>query len=121
MFTSHRAAHAFLILTIAMRIAPAAAADGPGPPEAGAGDTLYLPDASSFYIRGHVSRPGQYILASDMVVAQAIATAGGLTPEAASNRIRIIRPSDGRSIRLRADMTDEIQPDDVVVVERRIF
>lgn len=85
-----------------------------------AGDTIYVPDASSFFIRGYVSRPGQYILTSDMTVSQAVATAGGFRPEA-RRRVEIVRAGDGDSIHLPADMDDELLPDDVLVVERRIF
>jgi polysaccharide export outer membrane protein len=67
----------------------------------------YIPDVSlSVYIRqllgykvyvmGKVNHPGEFVLNQDVDVIQALSKAGGLTPYAARDEIRIIRRSGDR-------------------------
>ena len=85
-----------------------------------AGDTVYVPNASVFYIRGQVKNPGAYVLRSGTTVSQAIAVAGGITPFG-SDRTDVTRTIDSKAATFSAKSTDPIEPDDTIVVGRRRF
>jgi polysaccharide export outer membrane protein len=48
------------------------------------------------YVIGKVNRPGNFPVVRNVDVVQALSMAGGMTPYAASNKIRILRREDGR-------------------------
>lgn len=48
------------------------------------------------YVIGKVNRPGNFPVVRTVDVVQALAMAGGMTPYAAANKIRILRRADGR-------------------------
>jgi polysaccharide export outer membrane protein len=58
-------------------------------------DIVYIPDADHqlAYVLGEVQKPGAFRLTPDMSFMDACASAGGLTKDAASDRIHLIRPS----------------------------
>jgi polysaccharide biosynthesis/export protein len=60
-------------------------------------DLIYVPDADErlVYVLGEVLRPGALRLTPHMSLMDAFAQAGGVTPEAASSKIHLIRPSTG--------------------------
>lgn len=79
------------------------------------------------YVSGNVTSPGQYTVGRYVDVLQAITLAGGLTPFADRNGIRVIRRKDGgeqvfkfnygqvqKGVKLEQNIL--LQPDDVVVV-----
>jgi polysaccharide export outer membrane protein len=79
------------------------------------------------YVSGNVTAPGQYTVGRYVDVLQAITLAGGLTPFADKNSIRVIRRDEGgervfkfnfgqvqRGVKLEQNIL--LQPDDVVVV-----
>jgi polysaccharide export outer membrane protein len=79
------------------------------------------------YVTGNVTTPGQYTVGRYVDVLQAITLAGGLTPFADKNSIRVIRRDEGgervfnfnfgqvqRGVKLEQNIL--LQPDDVVVV-----
>jgi len=79
------------------------------------------------YVLGRVNRPGDYALGRRVDVLQALSLAGGLTPFAVEDEIRIIRRANGRNvalpfqysrIRKGADLSQNItlQSGDVVFV-----
>jgi polysaccharide export outer membrane protein len=50
------------------------------------------------YVIGKVNKPGEYPIGRYVDVLQALSMAGGLTPFADSNEIRVMRREDGRQI-----------------------
>jgi polysaccharide export outer membrane protein len=50
------------------------------------------------YVLGRVARPGEYATGHHIDVLQALSMAGGLTPFASADRIKIIRKDDGKSM-----------------------
>lgn len=104
----------------------------------GAGLQEYIPDAVvtvsvleirglRIYVSGNVTTPGQYTVGRYVDVLQAITLAGGLTPFADKNSIRVIRRDEEgervfrfnygqvqRGVKLEQNIL--LQPDDVVVV-----
>ena len=84
------------------------------------GDTVYVPNANVFYVRGQVRNPGLYVLRSGMTVSQALALAGDRT-DRASNHFEVTRTINSKSTTLPIALTDTIEPDDTIVVGRRLF
>jgi len=87
-----------------------------------AGDTIYVPRASQFYIYGEVQRPGTYRLERNMTVSQAISAGGGLTPRGTDRRATVKRRGEqGKETRLTVKGSDLLQADDVLVVKESLF
>jgi polysaccharide export outer membrane protein len=83
--------------------------------------------SNKVYVIGKVNRPGQFVATGYLDVLQALTMAGGLTPFADSEDIKIIRRTDtGTDVKLfdydevvageRLDMNIILQPGDTVVV-----
>jgi polysaccharide export outer membrane protein len=87
-----------------------------------AGDTIYVPRASQFYVYGEVQRPGTYRLERNMTVSQAISAGGGLTPRGTERRATVKRRNEqGKETRLSVKGSDLLQPDDVLVIKESLF
>lgn len=56
-------------------------------------DVVYVPDANDqlVYVLGYVGSPGAYTLTPDMSLLDALAQAGGPTPDAAPRRMKLVR------------------------------
>ncbi len=76
--------------------------------------TRFVPDAEvtvsvvrvasyRIYVIGRVNRPGEFALGRAIDVLQALSLAGGLTPFAADDEIRIVRREGGRQLTLPFD------------------
>ena len=85
------------------------------------GDTIFVPRAEVVYVFGEVREPGQYPIRSGTTVLQALSLAGGSTEFAALNRVRIVRTVDGEQVEIRAELSDAVQPDDIIRVPQRFF
>ena len=96
-------------------------------------DVLFIPAAENFYIIGQIKEPGSFALTDrEITLVEAISRAGGFTPIAARNRVRIIRVEKGveKIITVNVDaITDAgkkiqdviIQPNDLIVVPESFF
>jgi polysaccharide export outer membrane protein len=71
--------------------------------------TKYIPDpvvtvsvqqlnGNKVYVIGKVARPGEFVANRYMDVVQALSVAGGMTPYAASNKIKVLRRKNGQLI-----------------------
>lgn len=86
------------------------------------GDALFVPRAGQFYVYGEVQSPNMYRLEPGMTVMQAISRSGGLTPRGSGSRLEIRRRgADGKYRILEPELTDPLNPDDVLRVKERIF
>ena len=85
------------------------------------GDTIFVPRAESVYVFGHVKNPGAYGVQKNTTVLQALSLAGGLTENAAMNRIQIIRIENGQKRDLKVKVTDKVRPEDTIIVPQRYF
>jgi polysaccharide export outer membrane protein len=86
------------------------------------GDSIYVPKAKMFYIYGQVNKPGQYPMERGLTVMQALAIGGGPTIRGSENRIRLNRKlSDGTTARQSPELSDSVQPDDVIYVNESFF
>jgi len=87
-----------------------------------AGDTIYVPKASQFYVYGEVQRPGTYKLERNMTVSQAISMGGGLTPRGTERGAKVKRRNEqGKETRIGVKGSDLLQPDDVLVIKESLF
>ena len=87
-----------------------------------AGDVIFVPEAPVFYVYGAVQRAGMYRLEPATTVRAALSVGGGLTPRASQRRIEIHRRTpDGKVREMKASLSDQLQPDDVVFVKESLF
>ncbi len=85
------------------------------------GDTIYVARAELVYIFGEVKNPAAYPIKSDTTVLQALSLAGGVTPNGAINRTKIIRIIDGDKKEINVKLTAIVQPGDTIMVPERYF
>lgn len=85
-------------------------------------DEIYVPLAPMFYIYGEVQKPGSGAIVRDMTVIQALAQAGGLTPRGTERNIELRRRlPNGQTQKSHPEMTDKIEPNDVLYVHESLF
>ena len=85
------------------------------------GDTIFVHRAPMVYVYGEVQKGGAYRVEPHMTVMQAIAMGGGVTPRGSQRGIKISR-RDGTNVRrIDANLTDTVQPDDVIFVRESLF
>ena len=82
------------------------------------GDTISVPEAEKYTVTGYVRSPGVFEIDGELSVLQALAIAGGVTEQGASNRIEIQRPGVATAIK-NVKMTDLVKPGDIITVPRK--
>lgn len=86
------------------------------------GDFILVPKMDTFYVHGEIKAPGMYRLERGMTVMQAISVGGGVTGRGSLSRIQANRKaSDGTTKKVRLELTDKVQPNDVLYVKERLF
>jgi polysaccharide export outer membrane protein len=86
------------------------------------GDTIFVPRAETVYVFGEVKNPGSYPIKPDTTVLQALSLAGGVTPNGAMGRVRIVRVVDGQEQKLdKVKMNEIVKPGDTIIVPERYF
>ena len=86
------------------------------------GDIILVPKMDVFYIYGEVNQPGVYRLERGMTTMQALTLGGGLTGRGSSEGIKINRRrADGMVQKIEVELTDTLQPNDVLFVDERLF
>lgn len=86
------------------------------------GDTIYVNRAPVFYIYGEVQRPGSFRIERRMTVQQALALGGGPTIRGTESRLRLHRrDASGAVVEITPELTDAVQPDDVLYVRESLF
>jgi polysaccharide export outer membrane protein len=86
------------------------------------GDSIYVHRAPVFYIYGEAQRPGAYRIERGMTVMQALAQGGGPTVRGSEWRLRLHRKNgEGEIEKISPEMTDVIQPNDIIYVRESIF
>jgi polysaccharide export outer membrane protein len=86
------------------------------------GDVIYVHRAPVFYIYGEAQRPGAYRIERGMTVMQALAQGGGHTQRGSEWWLRLHRKKpDGTVEKLSPEMSDLVQPNDIIYVRESIF
>jgi len=87
-----------------------------------AGDVVYARPAPLFYIYGEVQRAGAYRVEPGTTVMSALSLGGGLTPRGTVRGLKIHRrAADGKLHTLEAQVTDPVEPNDVLYVRESLF
>lgn len=84
-----------------------------------AGDTLYVPDADTFYVYGQINKPGAFPVLPGMTVRQALALAGGITATGSDKKVGLYRTGTKDKDEIALDQP--VQKNDVLVVKERLF
>lgn len=85
-------------------------------------DEIFADLAPTFFMYGYVGHTGEFPLTKPITVQQAIANAGGLSPLGSDSRLRIKRQQgNGQVIEIPASLDDQVQPNDMIVINERIF
>ena len=83
---------------------------------------MYVGAQKVFYVYGEVRRPGMYPIEDELNVMRALSISGGVTERGSTRRIKITREqSPGKTIELRANISEPIKAGDVIFVDERIF
>lgn len=86
------------------------------------GDTIYVHRAPVFYIYGETQRPGSFRIERGMTVMQALAQGGGPTLRGSDGRLRLHRKNAlGVIEQISPEMTEPVQPNDVIYVRESLF
>lgn len=86
------------------------------------GDSIFVPKAAMFYIYGEVNHPGEYPLEPNMTVMQALAAGGGPTVRGSGDSLRLTRKGpDGQVHKYSPELSDQVQPNDVLYVNESLF
>jgi polysaccharide export outer membrane protein len=56
-----------------------------------AGDSVYVPEANTYYVAGEVEKRGAYTLKRDTTLSKALTEAGGVTKRAATAEVKVVR------------------------------
>jgi polysaccharide export outer membrane protein len=98
-----------------------ASPDATSVPTLRGGDSIIVPKAT-FSITGEVRSPGEYRIEGEMLLFQAIARAGGLTPLGSALRTEIRRRGpDDKFVDIKGKSDTRIEPGDVIKVKERLF
>ena len=74
-----------------------------------------------FFVLGEVTFPGQYPYVPNMTVENAIAIAGGFTPRAYKDTIKVTRQVEGSEARYELPLPMPVRPGDTITVTERWF
>lgn len=86
------------------------------------GDFILVPKMDTFYIHGEVKRPGSYRLERGMTVVQALSVGGGVTGRGSLKGIKVTRKdASGATHKVDVELSDLLEPNDVVYVKERLF
>ncbi|OED38979.1 hypothetical protein AB833_17495 [Chromatiales bacterium (ex Bugula neritina AB1)] len=75
----------------------------------------------SFFVDGEVRSPGSYGYEPGLTLAKAVSLAGGMTDRASRRKIFLTREIDGQKRRYNVEMSQPIEPGDVIKVEQGFF
>jgi len=85
-------------------------------------DLVFVDLVPFYYVYGYVGKTGEFPLTRPFTVQQAISIAGGLSPLGAESRLKIKRKSaDGQTLEVPASLDDEVEPEDTIIVNERLF
>jgi len=85
-------------------------------------DEIFVELVPFYYVYGYVGHTGEFPLIRPLTVEQAIAIAGGIAPLGTDWRMKIKRKAaDGQTMEVPASLDDEVQPNDTIIVNERLF
>lgn len=85
------------------------------------GDSIYIGESEKIFVTGEVKKPGELRWEKGLTVRQAVSMAGGGTPRASINRVRIIRNDNGVEKIIKPNLGDPVLPNDIIKVPESYF
>ena len=85
------------------------------------GDVIYVPENQSVHVIGEVKDPGTFPYEEGMTVLKAVTLAGGNSKKASLKHATIRRIREGKEIKIKASLEDELEPDDIVEVKKSFW
>lgn len=87
------------------------------------GDFILVPKMDTFYIHGEVKRPGSYRLERGMTAMQALSVGGGLSERGSLSGMMVTRRTGNgnNTEKVEVELTDLLEPNDVLYVKERLF
>jgi polysaccharide export outer membrane protein len=87
------------------------------------GEVFFVQAPPTFFIRGEVTRSGEYPLAPGLTVSKAIALGGGLTDRGSASRVRLERHGADGTLTVQRPARGDValQPGDLLIVGARLF
>ncbi len=74
-----------------------------------------------FYIIGEVKSPSSYAYVDGMTYLTAVAIAGGFTYRAKKDHVYVMRGSDPEREEIKLDVSEKVQPGDIIRIAERLF
>ncbi len=75
----------------------------------------------SFFVDGEVRRPGSYGYEPGLTLAKALSLAGGMTDRASRRKIFLTREVEGEKQSYRVEMSQTIEPGDIITIKEGFF
>ena len=75
----------------------------------------------AFFVNGEVRSPGSYGYEPGLTLAKAVSLAGGMTDRASRRKITLTREVEGDKKSYRVEMTQSIEPGDIITIEEGFF
>lgn len=75
----------------------------------------------SFFVDGEVSQPGSYSYEPGLTLAKAVSLAGGMTDRASRRKIFLTREVNGEKKSYRVEMSQTVEPGDIITVREGFF
>lgn len=75
----------------------------------------------SFFVDGEVRSPGSYGYEPGLTLAKAVSLAGGMTDRASRRKIFLTREVDGEKKSYRVEMSQSVEPGDIITVREGFF
>lgn len=85
------------------------------------GDVIYISTGESVHVVGEVVRPGKFPFENGITVLKAITLAGGHTKSADTKNAVVKRIIDGKEVHIKSKLQEQLEPDDIVQVERSFW
>lgn len=86
------------------------------------GDVIYVPPAPLYYIYGEAQRPGSFRIRRGMTIQQALAEAGGPSLRGTQRGMKLYRRNAEGVVEVaETQLTDLVQPNDVIFVTESLF
>lgn len=82
------------------------------------GDTLFVPDADTFYVYGAIAHPGTFAILPNMTLREALVIAGGVTASGSERKVALIR---GGGKEAKAAIDEPVRKGDIYIVKERLF
>ena len=75
----------------------------------------------SFFVDGEVNKPGSYGYEPGLTLAKAVSLAGGMTDRASRRKIFLTREIDGEKKSYRVDLSQTVEPGDIITIREGFF